>query len=127
MENYDVVIEKTVRDLFKSSNLNQIKKYKYGKDKEISKKDEELRNLILDKYPILVQSISSLEQISNNLNEFQTIRNGFNVNIEKLQNIDSEIYKNENFIKNLTSESFSKIYDFYEFQEEDLLVGKFFI
>ena len=86
MDNYDVVIEKTVRDLFKSSKLNQIKKFKILKDTEINKKDEDLRTLILDKYPILIQSISSLEKISLNVSELNLIRKNLGVNVNKIQN-----------------------------------------
>ena len=74
MENYDVVLEKIVRDLFKSAPLVQIKKYKFTKENEIQVKEENLKNLILEKYPILLKSIFSLEQISANLSELQEIR-----------------------------------------------------
>ncbi len=86
MDNYDVVIERTVRDLFRSSQLNQIKKLKNNKDKEISNKDEELRDLILNKYPILIKSVISLEKISSSLNDLQDIRKDFGVNISKIEN-----------------------------------------
>ena len=95
MDNYDVVIERTVRDLFKSSPLNQIKRFKINKEKDIIKKEEELRNLILEKYTLLIKSISSLEQISSNLNDLQEIRKKFEINIEKMEkNIDNKnVYK----------------------------------
>ena len=86
MDNYDVVIEKTVRDLFKSSKLNQIKKFKILKDTEIHKKDEDLRNLILERYPILIQSISALEKISLNVSDLHSIRKNLGVNVTKIQN-----------------------------------------
>jgi hypothetical protein len=104
MDNYDVVIERTVRDLFKSSPLPQIKKYKTNKEKEIMKKDEELRNLILEKYPLLIKSISSLEGINSSLNDLQEIRKKFVENVDLMeQNLKNEnVYK---FNQNLFSGS----------------------
>ncbi len=87
MESYDVVIEKTVKDLFKSSTLPQIKKYKFAKEKEIYNKDEELQKMILDKYPILIRSIDSLEEINKNLNELQEIRKKFKSGINNLEEL----------------------------------------
>lgn len=95
MDNYDVVIERTVRDLFKSSPLHQIKKFKTNKEKEIVKKDEELRNLILEKYPLLIKSIHSLEGISASLNDLQIIRKNFLGNIDLME----QNLKNENVYK----------------------------
>ena len=40
MDEYDIIIERTVRDLFKSNQLIQIKKYKMNKEKEINDKDD---------------------------------------------------------------------------------------
>jgi phosphomevalonate kinase len=87
MDSYDVVIEKTVKDLFKSSTLPQIKKYKFAKEKEIYNKDEELQKMILDKYPILIKSINSLEEINKNLNELQEIRRKFKNGINNLEEL----------------------------------------
>jgi hypothetical protein len=90
MDNYDVIIERTVRDLFKSSPLIQIKKFKFNKEKEIEKKDEDLRTLILEKYPTLVTSISSLEMIDSSLNELQQVRANF---LEQVKQIEKVLVK----------------------------------
>jgi hypothetical protein len=87
MESYDVVIEKTVKDLFKSSTLPQIKKYKFAKEKEIYNKDEELQKMILDKYPVLIKSINTLEEINTNLNQLQEIRKKFKNGINNLEEL----------------------------------------
>ena len=58
-DEYDVIVEKTVRDLFKSTPLIQIKKYKMNKEKEIMNKDDELKKLILEKYSSLIKSIDA--------------------------------------------------------------------
>ena len=110
MDNYDVVIEKTVRDLFKSTKLNQIKKLKNLKDAEIQKKDENLRDLILERYPILIQSISALEKISLNVSDLHSIRKNLGVNVNKFQN-NFEFFKfsiadrlNKNFDEKMSKE-----------------------
>ena len=74
MDEYDIIIERTVRDLFKSNQLIQIKKYKMNKEKEINDKDNDLKHLILEKYSDLTESINGLEKISNNLKELETIK-----------------------------------------------------
>jgi hypothetical protein len=88
MDNYDIVVEKTVKDLFKSSTLVQIKKYKQTKENAIIKKEEELKKLILEKYPILIDSINSLQQISLNLNDLKEIRKNFRNNITRLEKFE---------------------------------------
>ncbi len=92
MENYDVVIDKTVKDLFKSSSLNQIKKYKLNKEKEILDKDEEMQKMILDKYPVLIHSINSLEEINNNLNDLQEIRKKFKNGVDNLECLNNDMF-----------------------------------
>lgn len=84
-DEYDVIVEKTVRDLFKSTPLIQIKKYKMNKEKEIMNKDDELKKLILEKYSSLINSISALEQISSHLSELQTIRGKLGENLSQLK------------------------------------------
>jgi hypothetical protein len=85
MENYEVVLAKTVRDLFTSTNLAQIRKYKSTKEKEILKKEEEIKSLILDKYPLLIKSINSFEQISNHLSDLQEVRKVLSMNIDNFK------------------------------------------
>jgi hypothetical protein len=136
MENYDVVIEKTVRDLFKSGSLYQIKKYKITKEKDVNKKEEEMKKLIMDKYPLLISSISSLEQISKNLHELQQIREEFGKNVEKLNDIDKDYYHNNDendnkndllFLSNIENENYYKDYNSLMYESEyDNLQGKYF-
>ena len=85
MEDYDEIVIKTVRDLFRSYPLIQIKKYMMTKEGEINEKDSELKSLILDKYTSLSQGFNSLENISNNLESLDNTRNDFN---EKMDQID---------------------------------------
>ncbi len=94
MDNYDVIIERTVRDLFKGTALTQIKKFKLNKEKEIEKKDEELRNLILEKYPTLVSSISTLELINASLSDLQIVRSNF---LENVKSIEKVLVKSNSF------------------------------
>ena len=98
MENYEVVLVKTVKDLFKSTPLNQIKKYKQNKEKEILKKEDEIKKLILLKYPLLIKSINSFEQISNHLSDLQEVRKVLSLNIDNFKDFkESELKENENF------------------------------
>ena len=80
-DEYDVIVEKTVRDLFKSSELIQIKKFIMNKQKELQNKDDELKKLILNKYTSLIDSTNALEQISSNLYELQDIRSNLGKNL----------------------------------------------
>ena len=98
MENYEVVLAKTVRDLFRSTSLPQIRKYKQNKEKEILKKEEEIKSLILLKYPLLIKSINSFEQISNHLSDLQEVRKLLAMNIENFRSYrNPEFKENENF------------------------------
>ena len=85
MDNYEVVLAKTVRDLFKSTPINQIRKYKQNKEIEILKKEEEIKNLILEKYPLLIKSINSFEHISNHLSDLQEVRKVLAQNINNFK------------------------------------------
>ena len=85
MEDYDEVIIKTVRDLFRSYPLVQIKKYLMTKEGEINEKDSELKSLILDKYTSLTHGFDGLEKISSNLKSLEETRDEF---IKKLNEID---------------------------------------
>ncbi len=96
MENYDLIVEKTVKDLFRSNVLIQIKKYKLNKEKEISEKDLELKKLILEKYNVLIDSMIDIEEISKHLNQFQEIKNKVIYNLNNL---------NFNFLENLGKNS----------------------
>ena len=96
MENYDLIVEKTVKDLFRSNELIQIKKYKLNKEKEISEKDLELKKLILEKYNVLIDSMIDIEEISKHLNQFQEIKNKVIYNLNNL---------NFNFLENLGKNS----------------------
>ena len=77
MEDYDEVVIKTVRDLFRSYPLIQIKKYMMTKEGEINDKDSELKSLILDKYTSLTHGFNGLETISTNLESLEKTRKEF--------------------------------------------------
>ena len=103
MDEYDLIVERTVRDLFKSNQLIQIKKYKMNKEKEINDKDDDLKELIIQKYYDLKESINGLEKISNNLKELEEIRvqlgdNLSNIDLDKIENILKGIKFDINFI-----------------------------
>ena len=100
MDHYDEVVEKTVRDLFRSYPLIQIKKYIMKKEGEINDKDNELKTLILEKYPSLINSIDALEKISSNLNSLENIRTEFT---DKLNNLGLD--KIETTLKNISFDS----------------------
>ena len=85
MEDYDEVVIKTVRDLFRSYPLIQIKKYMMTKEGEIDDKDNELKSLILDKYTSLTNGFNGLEKISSNLESLVSTKKKF---IEKMELID---------------------------------------
>ena len=85
MEDYDEVVIKTVRDLFRSYPLVQIKKYMMTKEGEINDKDSELKSLILDKYTSLTHGFNGLEKISTNLQSLENTRKEFT---EKMDQID---------------------------------------
>ena len=85
MEDYDEVVIKTVRDLFLSYPLVQIKKYMMTKEGEINDKDNELKSLILDKYTSLTHGFNGLEKISNNIQSLENTRKEFT---EKMDQID---------------------------------------
>ena len=85
MEDYDEVVIKTVRDLFRSYPLIQIKKYMMTKEGEINDKDNELKSLILDKYTSLTHGFNGLEKISSNLESLVSTKKKF---IEKMELID---------------------------------------
>ena len=117
MEDYDEVVIKTVRDLFRSYPLIQIKKYMMTKEGEIDDKDSELKSLILDKYTSLTHGFNGLEKISSNLESLVSTKKKF---IEKMELIDfSKIelsiqnmpFNNElsNIIKNKENFDFDEI------------------
>ena len=85
MANYEEVVIKTVRDLFRSYPLVQIKKYMMTKEGEINDKDKELKSLILDKYTSLTHGFNGLEKISNNIQSLENTRKEFT---EKMDQID---------------------------------------
>ena len=85
MEDYDEVVIKTVRDLFRSYPLIQIKKYMMTKEGEINEKDSELKSLILEKYTSLTHGFNGLENISKNLQSLVDTRKEFT---EKMDQID---------------------------------------
>ena len=97
MDNYDEVVVKTVRDLFRSYPLIQIKKYMMTKEGEIDDKDNELKSLILEKYTSLTKGIEGLEKISLNLNSLENIRSEFT---KKINEIDFD--QIENALKNIS-------------------------
>ena len=121
VDKYDILLEKTVRDLFKSTQLIQIKKYKMQKEKEITTKDEELKQLILNKYTTLIESISALEQISSNLTDLQSIRSKLGTNIASFHfdNIEqslTQIKFTNDFIT--TDESSTQLTSSFDFVNE---------
>ncbi len=109
-----MIIVKTVRDLFKSNSLNQIIKYQANKEKELIQKDDDMKKLIIDKYPFLIKSLSNLEEIYSKIPNMEKLRNGFNINAEELNTIDN----NENlFSFNFDdNETLNKLND-YLFEE----------
>ena len=117
MENYDEVVIKTVRDLFRSYPLIQIKKYMMSKEGDISDKDNELKSLILDKYTSLTNGIEGLEKMSLNLNSLENIRTEFTrkineIDFEQIENALTNISFDNYFIDNL------KINNFFNFEEK---------
>ena len=108
MENYEEIVIKTVRDLFRCYPLVQIKKYMMNKEGEISDKDNELKSLILKKYTSLTNGIEGLEKISLNLNSLENIRAEFSkkineIDFEQIENSLKNITFNNDFIDNLNS------------------------
>ena len=90
MEDYVEVVIKTVRDLFRSYPLIQIKKYMMSKEGEISDKDSELKSLILEQYTSLTHGFNSLEKISTNLESLENTRKDFDdkmnqINLNKIE------------------------------------------
>ena len=117
MENYDEVVIKTVRDLFRSYPLIQIKKYMMSKEGDISDKDNELKSLILDKYTSLTNGIEGLEKMSLNLNSLENIRTEFTrkineIDFEQIENALTNISFDNYFLDNL------KINNFFNFEEK---------
>ena len=84
MEDYDEVVIKTVRDLFRSYPLIQIKKYLMTKEGEINDKDGELKSLILEKYTTLTHGFNGLEKISENLQSLENSRKEFSGKMEQI-------------------------------------------
>ena len=117
MENYDEVVIKTVRDLFRSYPLIQIKKYMMSKEGDISDKDNELKTLILEKYTSLTNGIEGLEKMSLNLNSLENIRTEFTkkvneIDFEQIENALANISFDNDFLDNL------KINNFFNFEEK---------
>ena len=74
-----------------------------NKEKEINDKDDDLKELILQKYSDLTESINGLEKISNNLKELEEIRvqlgeNLSKIDLDKIENILKGIKFDINFI-----------------------------
>ena len=120
MENYDLIVEKTVKDLFRSNELIQIKKYKLNKEKEISEKDLELKKLILEKYNVLIDSMIDIEEISKHLNQFQEIKNKViynlnNLNFNFLENLGkNSLNLDDQFLKEDFEQKEKNEFDFFE-------------
>ena len=114
MEAFDVVVHKTVKDLFKSNNLTHILKYKINKEKELISKDDDMKKLILEKYPFLIKSLANLEEISSNIPALEELRKGFEQKVEMLKEIDS----NENLFHLDEVNSNDYIYDMFLFDNE---------
>ena len=130
MENYDLIVEKTVKDLFKSNELIQIKKYKLNKEKEISEKDFELKKLILEKYNVLIDSMIDIEEISKHLNQFQEIKNKVifnlnNLNFGFLENLGkNSLNLDDQFLKEDFEQEKNEIDFFEEFDKNYKILNK---
>ena len=110
MEQYDEVVVKTVRDLFRSYPLVQIKKYMMTKEGEINDKDNELKTLILEKYTSLTRGIDGLEKISSNLNSLENIRTEFTkkidqIDFDKIESALKSISFDNDFLDNLNEKN----------------------
>ena len=68
LKNYNVIVDKTIKDIFKFTDLDHIKQLKKNKENDNQKLSEALKALIMEKYPQLVNSISKVIDISNTLN-----------------------------------------------------------
>ena len=126
MANYEEVVIKTVRDLFRSYPLIQIKKYMMAKEGDINDKDNELKSLILEKYTSLTNGIDGLEKISSNLNSLENIRTDFTkklneIDFNKIELALKNISFDDNFFQNINE---INIFDFESINEK---IEKFFI
>ncbi len=71
---YDIIVEKTVKDLFRFSNLSHIKNIKQAKEAEIDKLEIQLKDLMLEKYSLLVNSIDNVKSIYSDLSELKVLK-----------------------------------------------------
>ena len=125
MEHYDEVVIKTVRDLFRSYPLVQIKKYMMTKEGEINDKDNELKALILEKYTSLTNGIDGLEKISSNLNSLENIRTDFTkrineIDFDKIELGLKNISFNDDFFDNINEKNI------FNFEENNDKIEQFF-
>ena len=126
MANYEEVVIKTVRDLFRSYPLIQIKKYMMAKEGDINDKDNELKSLILEKYTSLTDGVDGLEKISSNLNSLENIRTDFTkklneIDFNKIELALKNISFDDNFFQNINE---INIFDFESINEK---IETFFI
>ena len=125
MEHYDEVVIKTVRDLFRSYPLVQIKKYMMTKEGEINDKDNELKALILEKYTSLTNGIDGLEKISSNLNSLENIRTDFTkrineIDFDKIELGLKNISFNDDFFDNINEKNI------FNFEENNDKIEQYF-
>ncbi len=69
MDEYILFVDKTVRDIFKNSDINNIKKYKLKKTEEIHNLSLDLQKEVLAKYPDLVNNVASINSLGSYLKE----------------------------------------------------------
>ena len=117
MDDYIIFVDKTVRDIFKNSDIQDIKKYKLKKAQEIQILSNELKKEVLDKYPSLVNNITSIANLSMNLIELENTLEEIKIKINKTKS-------NKSFISNISdphelltdlSLNFEKNYINYQF------------
>ena len=51
-----------------------------------------MQKMILDKYPVLIHSINSLEEINSNLNDLQEIRKKFKNGVDNLECLNNDMF-----------------------------------
>lgn len=91
MEEYKLIVEKTVRDLFKSTSIEHIKNYKNLKETEITNLNNEIKFHVLQKYPLLVDNIASVRCISESLKNLDLLKDEISKKLVKYETSDDII------------------------------------
>ena len=127
-ENYDIIIEKTVKDLFRFTDITHIKNIKKAKDLEVTKLEQKLKDLMLEKYSLLINSMNSVQDINLNLSELQNKKDeifdkmkdnkSINILVNDMTNTKSniqiwsnEIAKSMEITTSITNDPFIKIWN----------------